>query len=511
MGKTLRLILGDQLNLQHSWFQKVDDQIIYVMMEVGQEQEYVKHHIQKIIGFFGAMRNFAHQLKKKGHQIIYTRLDDEQNRQRFEANLDLVINECNIDHFEYQLPDEYRLDLQLRNYCAGLSISFEVVDSEHFLTTRDTLAEFFGDRKSYLMESFYRYMRRRFGILMIADKPIGDRWNFDADNRHKYDGKVPIPDHLSFDHDLTGLKKMVDDMNIGYFGEVNAAHFAWPLSHNEAVRSLNYFCEHLLPHFGTYEDAMLQDQISLFHSRLSFALNTKMIAPLQVVQQVIATWQANKQMITLQQVEGFVRQVIGWREFMRGVYWAKMPEFARMNFFENKRPLPAWFWTAETKMNCLSKCIGGSLENAWAHHIQRLMVVGNFALLIGAHPDEVDAWYLGVYIDAIQWVEITNTRGMSQFADGGIIASKPYISSAAYIDRMSDHCKHCHYDPKKRHGERACPYNSLYWNFIDQHKIRFEKNARMYMVYKNLDRMDKAELAKTLHQAATYLNELDDL
>ena len=232
---------------------------------------------------------------------------------------------------------------------------------------------------------------------------------------------------------------------------------------------------------------------------------------MEVVRQVIQTWEVNRHTITLQQVEGFVRQVIGWREFMRGVYWAKMPEFSKLNYFGNKRSLPVWFWTAETKMNCLAKCVGQSLEQAWAHHIQRLMVIGNFALLIGANPDEVDTWYLGVYIDAIQWVEITNTRGMSQFADGGIIASKPYISSAAYINRMSDYCKHCHYDFKKKHGERSCPYNSLYWNFIDQHKDRFYKNPRMAMVYKNLDRMDKTELNKTLHQAQAYLEGLDSL
>ncbi|MDO3642913.1 cryptochrome/photolyase family protein [Mucilaginibacter sp. L3T2-6] len=511
MSTTLRLILGDQLNLRHSWLKKIEDDIVYVLMEVGQEQEYVKHHIQKILGFFAAMRNFAHQLEKKGHRVIYIKLDDKKNQHSFTSNLDFLIKAISITHFEYQLPDEYRLDQQLREYCQNLTISHGVADTEHFLTQRNTLAEHFGDRKSYLMENFYRYMRKRFSILMVAGKPVGGQWNFDADNRNKYDGKSPIPHRLNFDHDLTSIKKMVDDMNVKYFGEVDAAHFPWPLAEKEALKLLSYFCEHLLPDFGTYEDAMLQDQISLFHSRLSFALNTKMITPMQVIQQVIAAWEAHKERISLQQVEGFVRQVIGWREFMRGVYWAKMPGFGELNFFNNGRKLPEWFWTAETKMNCLAKCIGQSLEHAWAHHIQRLMVIGNFALLMGSDPDEVDAWYLGVYIDAIQWVEITNTRGMSQFADGGIIASKPYISSAAYINRMSDYCKHCHYDFKKKHGERACPYNSLYWHFIDIHRDRFYKNPRMSMVYKNLDRMDKDELEKTLNQARKYLDNPDSL
>lgn len=508
MKKTLRLILGDQLNLRHSWFREVDSDTLYVLMEVRQEQEYVKHHIQKILGFFAAMRNFAHLLQKAGHLVVYLKLDDTQNLHNFDANLDRLIAQHGITRFEYQLPDEYRLDQQFRQYCAGLQVPFNVVDTEHFLTLRDTLATHFGERKSYLMENFYRYMRKRFGILMTGNDPIGKQWNFDAENRNKYDGSVPLVSHLKFDHDLSELKMMIDRMNVSYFGQADPAHFEWPLSEKEARRSLGYFCVHLLPYFGTYEDAMLQKHISLFHSRLSFALNTKMISPMQVVGAVVEAWEKNKDRIALHQVEGFIRQVIGWREFMRGIYWAKMPEFRATNYFGHRRPLPDWFWTGKTNMNCLSKCITQSLDHAWAHHIQRLMIIGNFALLAGCDPDEVDAWYLGVYIDAIEWVEITNTRGMSQFADGGIIASKPYVSAAAYINRMSNYCKHCRYDPKKKYGDDACPFNSLYWNFIDQHAVKFDKNPRMAMIYKNLHNMNSAEKRRILKQAQHYLEDL---
>lgn len=511
MAKTLRLILGDQLNLRHSWFQTVDQDILYVMMEVREEQDYVKHHIQKILGFFAAMRNFAYQLENQEHSVHYIKLDDDDNCQSFHENLRFLIKKFRIKHFEYQLPDEYRLDIILKEFCSGLHISYSISDTEHFLTTRDELKQFFGDRKSYLMETFYRHMRKRYAILMQGDKPVGGQWNYDSDNRNKYDGRSPLKNHLAFDHNVTKLKEMIDEAGINYFGEADAKHFEWPLSEKEALRSLAYFCEHLLPYFGTYEDAMLKEHISLFHSRLSFALNTKMISPAQVVASVLNTWKLNKDDISLPQVEGFIRQVVGWREFMRGVYWAKMPQYAKLNFLDHHEKLPDWFWTAKTKMNCLAGCIGQSLHHAWAHHIQRLMVIGNFALLTQTGPDEVDEWYLGVYIDAIEWVEITNTRGMSQYADGGIIASKPYVASAAYINRMSDYCKDCYYDHRKKYGERACPYNSLYWNFIHRHQDKFKNNPRMAMVYKNLARFQPDELNLILQQAAQYLNQIENL
>jgi deoxyribodipyrimidine photolyase-related protein len=511
MAKTLRLILGDQLNSKHSWFAKKDPEVYYVLMEVMQEQQYVMHHVQKNLAFFAAMRNFAHQLKKAGHEVIYFKLDDVGNKQTFDANLQQLIAKCNINRFEYQLPDEYRLDEQLKSFCQSLVIETGVADTEHFLTTRYEVRDFFGNRKSYLMENFYRSMRSRLGILMQGNEPLGNRWNFDHDNRKKYDNKVPLKKAILFNHDVSALKTMIDKMGVKYFGRVEAENFGWPLSRKEALQALNYFCENLLPHFGTYEDAMLNEHISLFHSRLSFAQNTKMISPVEIITAVLGRWDKNKEDISLAQVEGFVRQVIGWREFMRGVYWAKMPGYETLNFFNHKNKLPKWFWDGNTKMNCLSKCVGQSLDKAWAHHIQRLMVIGNFALLSGSNPDEVDQWYLGVYIDALQWVEITNTRGMSQFADGGIIASKPYVASAAYINKMSDYCKTCHYDYKKKYGDRACPFNSLYWNFFDRNADVLEHNPRIGMMYKIMRKFPAEELKKINEQAEIYLGMLDEL
>ncbi len=511
MPKTLRLILGDQLNSSHSWYKKTDPQVIYVMLEVMQEQEYVLHHVQKILAFFAAMRNFAHQLDKAGHEVIYIKLDDPDNKQDFEKNIQALIKQHKIRKFEYQLPDEYRLDEQLKNICQKIGIETSFVDTEHFMTQREDVKKFFGDKKSYLMESFYRAMRVKSGILMQGDDPVGKRWNYDADNRKKYDGQAPLPEVVSYNHDVAELKAMIDRMGVKYFGTVDERRLEWPLSRREAVQSLNHFCECLLPYFGTYEDAMLQNHISLFHSRMSFALNTKQIAPLEVVTQVVKHWQANQKTISIAQAEGYIRQIMGWREFMRGVYWAQMPGYEEKNFFGHRNKVPHWYWDGQTRMNCLQKCIGQSLDHAWAHHIQRLMVIGNFSLLAGLHPDGVDEWYLGVYVDAMQWVEITNTRGMSQFADGGLIASKPYASTAAYINKMSDYCKHCHYDYKKRHGDRACPYNSLYWNFLDRNAGKLKGNPRIGMAYKHLTGMTKQELEAVNEQAAAYIDDLENL
>ncbi|UEG54368.1 cryptochrome/photolyase family protein [Mucilaginibacter daejeonensis] len=511
MPKTLRLILGDQLNSAHSWLQHTNDEATYLMLEIMQEQEYVMHNVQKILAFFGAMRNFAHHLTKAGHRVIYLNLDDQGNEQDLEKNIKKIIKKEKIELFEYQLPDEYRLDEQLKDICKGLNINTGVADTEHFLTERMEVHDFFGGKKRYLMENFYRHMRSKNHILMHGDEPEGDRWNFDADNRNKYDGKVPLQDALRFDHDVSSLKKMIDKMGVKYFGGFDEEHLPWPLSRQEALKVLEYFCEHLLPHFGTYEDAMLQEHSSLFHSRISFAQNVKLISPAEIVGKVISHYQSNKNKISLAQVEGYIRQVIGWREFMRGVYWAHMPGYDQKNFFGHKTEIPHWFWDGKTKMNCLNKCITQSLDEAWAHHIQRLMVIGNFALLAGIDPDHVDAWYLGIYIDAIQWVEVTNTRGMSQFADGGIVGSKPYVASAAYINKMSDHCKHCHYNYKARHGEKACPFNSLYWNFFDRNADKLEKNPRIGMAYVTLKKMKPDEKEKTMLQAETYLNNLNEL
>lgn len=507
----LKLILGDQLNLQHSWFKEVDSSEVFVLMEMRQETDYAPHHIQKVVAFFGAMRNFSEVLKQAGHQVHYLALDDKANRQQLEANLNFLIEKFNADGFAYMEPDEYRLDQQLKEYVLGLNIPSEVVETEHFMTSRSELTEFFEGKKQLILEFFYRRMRKKFDLLMQLDQPEGGQWNFDKNNRKKWKGTPIIPEPFyPKANDLEALKEMIENAGVKTIGSFDKNQFLYPLSRTQALEQLDYFCRYLLVHFGDYQDALHTDEVNLFHSRISFALNAKIIRPLEVVQTVIAYYREHSDDIELSQVEGFVRQIIGWREYMRGIYWKEMPAYASMNALENTNPLPEFYWTGKTKMNCLHQSISNSLENAYAHHIQRLMITGNFALLAQIHPDKVDEWYLGIYADAIQWVQITNTRGMSQWADGGIVATKPYVSAAAYIHKMSNYCDSCQYDKKKRVGEDACPFNSLYWNFLDDKKQFFAKNNRMAMMLRLLEKIPAEDLVQIKLRAAQILKHPDE-
>lgn len=509
----LRLILGDQLNIRHSWFEEKNDEVLYVLMETLSETGYVRHHIQKVAGFFLAMRAFAGELQDKGHQVRYLTLDDAANRQSISGNIRALAEEYGIRAFEYLLPDEYRLDEELRSLCRELGAESRHFDTEHFLTPRLGVEAFFKGKKTYLLESFYRHMRKAHNILMEADgeTPLTGQWNYDQDNRKKLPKGQPIPKPLHFSHDAADIVNMLREKQVETIGAIDEKHFPWPVTRRECLELLNHFVEHQLPLFGTYQDAMTERGYLLFHSKLSFAMNVKLLHPLEVVSACIRHWKAHQDKIDISQIEGFVRQVIGWREYMRGIYWAKMPAFAEMNYFGHQARLPDWYWTGKTKMNCLKHAIGQSLDRAYAHHIQRLMVTGNFALLLGVHPDELDEWYLGIYMDAIEWVEITNTRGMSQFADGGIVGTKPYVSSANYIHKMGDYCSNCHYDRKAKYGEKACPFNSLYWDFYDRHSDKLSNNPRIGMMYRVWGRMDGEEREKILRQAAEYKKRVEEL
>ncbi|MBP4137097.1 cryptochrome/photolyase family protein [Flavobacterium geliluteum] len=508
---TLRLVLGDQLNYNHSWFETIDNTITYVMMEVRTETDYATHHIQKVVGFFAAMRQFADWLQLKNHKVLYIKINDSNNLQSFESNLNTIIKQENIAHFEYQLPDEYRLDCVLKNFSSSLSISSEVFDTEHFFSTRNELGAFFEGKKTFVMESFYRTMRKKHDILMEGNNPITGQWNYDSDNRKKLPKGHLATTPLLFSSDVALIEEEISKTTIQTIGKIEAKNFIWPINRDQSLELLQFFIAECLPLFGSYQDAMSPGQWSLYHSRLSFSLNTKMISPLEVINEAIRAWQNHPERIEYNQLEGFVRQIIGWREYMRGIYWLKMPEYAKLNFFNHKEKLPDWFWTGKTKMNCLKDTITQSLEYAYAHHIQRLMVTGNFALLAGIDPDEVDQWYLGIYIDAIDWVEITNTRGMSQFADGGIVGTKPYVSSAAYVDKMSHYCGSCFYNKAKKTGEKACPFNSLYWNFYDKHKDKLSQNPRIGMMYNVWNKMKPDDKTVLLEQADYYLKNINSL
>lgn len=508
--RTIRLILGDQLNPQHRWFSEVDDATIYVLMEVRQETDYVLHHAQKILAIFAAMRDLARQLREAGHHVHYIAIDDPDNLQSIHANIDELIRRYQATVFEYQAPDEWRLDQQLYQHGRRSVIQWTMVDSEHFYTSRNEVSDIFSGRKQWLMEFFYRQMRVTHRILMKdAKEPLGEQWNFDHDNRKPWRGTPPEPPDTRTLHDHSDLWQSIVDAGVKSFGNPQAKQLQWPLNRQEALHQLDAFIDNALPQFGDFQDAMSVKSWRLFHSLLSFALNVKMLNPREVVAKAEAAYHAGH--APLAATEGFIRQILGWREYVRGVYWANMPEYAEKNFFCHSRQLPRWFWDGKTRMNCLSHAITQSLDHAHAHHIQRLMVIGNFALLAGLDPAEVHRWYLGIYIDAFEWVELPNTVGMSQFADGGLLATKPYVSSAAYIDRMSDYCKGCHYDKKLRISENACPFNALYWDFFQRNTNTLAKNPRIGMAYRQLERMDAVTITEFQQQAKFILENIDSL
>lgn len=534
---TLRLILGDQINPLHSWFKAVDDSVVYILMELRQETDYVLHHAQKIIAIFAGMRDFAEQLEAAGHRVHYVKIDQAENFPSITDNLNQLIANYQATAFEYQAPDEWRLDVQLVDFAKELSVSSQVltqmVDSEHFFTARIETALLFGERKKWLMETFYRAMRVKHGVLIEEGskpaKPVGGQWNFDAENRKAWPGVPAAPADIRVfnsqvdrkTHDHSALWASIVKAGVKSFGEPNADKLGWPLNRTEALAQLDSFIDNVLPNFGDFEDAMSSTSWRLFHSLLSFSLNVKMLNPREVVAKAEAAGRSGA--APLAAVEGFIRQILGWREFVRGFYWAKMGEsagvkpdasYADNNFFDHQLPLPSWFWTGQTQMRCMAAAIGQSLEQAYAHHIQRLMVIGNFALLAGLNPKELHHWYLGVYIDAFEWVELPNTVGMSQFADGGLLATKPYVSSAAYIDRMSDYCKGCNYDKKLREDtptKQACPFNALYWDFHIKHADKLAANPRIGMVYQQLKKMDAGKIEALQTQATRLRGRLDQL
>ncbi len=518
--RRLRLILGDQLNASHSWFNSVDEQTLYVITELKQETDYAKHHVQKVCAFFAAMEHFANALRQAGHHVLYLSLDETHKFADLPQLLSQLLRKYQVTAFDYQLPDEFRLRSQIEAFVTTLDIAVNAFECEHFYLTEKALGQHFKRGKHHRMEAFYRKMRKAFSLLMDGDEPLGGQWNFDAQNREKLKPADinNIPEPLMFSNDVTDILSRLSRHEVKTIGQANKT-LLWPVNRQQSVELLKYFCQICLPQFGRFQDAMTcqqdllaqQNTWSLYHSRLSFALNSKMISPQLVVDTAIEYYCAHSDLINLAQIEGFVRQIIGWREFIRGIYWANMPEYSTMNALSASRPLPDWFWTADTKMNCQHHAINQSLTFAYAHHIQRLMITGNFCLIAGIEPSEVDAWYLGIYIDAIEWVEMPNTRGMSQFADGGIVGSKAYAASGNYVNKMSDYCASCHYQVKEITSTNACPLNALYWRFMVNHETQFKANPRNRMVYANWYKKSEAQREQVLTKAEEYLANINTL
>ena len=500
----LILILGDQLTAEMAALREANKaRDVVVMAEVQDEGSYVPHHPQKIALVLAAMRKFAASLVAGGWRVAYSQLDDLQTGPSIGAELLRRASEFGATEVIATRPGEWRLITALE----ALPLTMRLLPDDRFICSAPEFEAWAAERKQMRMEYFYRDMRRKTGLMMDGDKPAGGQWNYDHDNRKPATADLFRTPSLRFEPDA--VTEAVLALVAGRFGNNfgTLRPFGWATDRAGALQALDHFVTHALPTFGDYQDAMLMGDPVLSHSLLSPYLNIGLLSPLEVCQRVEAAWQAG--LVPINAAEGFIRQIIGWREFVRGIYFHHGPDYAAQNGLKHNRKLPPVYWGAPTKMNCMGHAVAQTRDLAYAHHIQRLMVTGNFALLAGVDPAHVHAWYLAVYIDAFEWVEAPNVIGMSQHADGGVLGSKPYVSSGAYIDRMSDYCKSCAYSVKERSGDKACPFNLLYWHFLTRHRDRFAKNPRMAQMYRVWDKMDGDHKDRVLHDAASFLEKMD--
>ena len=500
----LVLVLGDQLTETLSALAQADKaRDTVVMAEVADEAAYVRHHPKKIALIFAAMRKFAHALEQDGWKVVYTQLDDTDNAGSIVGELLRRAAQTGASEVLATEPGEWRLIDKLKY--APLKV--HLLPDDRFLATHAEFEAWAEGRKALRMEYFYREMRRKTGLLMEGDQPAGGKWNFDHDNRKAAPEDVTVDGPLRFDPDATTREvlELVQARFGDNFGALEPFWFA--TTRAEALQALDHFIANALPRFGDYQDAMLNESEFLYHAILSPYLNIGLLNVTEICEAAANAYAAGHAPINA--AEGFIRQIIGWREYVRGIYFLEGPDYTARNILGHDRDLPWFYWGGETQMNCVAKAVGQTRTQAYAHHIQRLMVTGNFALLAGIDPAQVHEWYLAVYADAFEWVEAPNTIGMSQFADGGVIASKPYVSSGAYINRMSDHCKSCHYSVSAKTGDTACPFNLLYWHFLDRHRDRFSNNPRMGNMYRTWDRMDADKRKTVLAEGDALLARLD--
>lgn len=501
--RTLVVVLGDQLDLDAAAFDGFDPaQDAVWMAEVSEESTHVWSSKQRIAIFLAAMRHFAEALRAAGRPLHYTRLDDPDNRQSLAAELQAALATGSPRRVVMTAPGDWRVWQALKGVVESAGLALDVCEDRHFYTTVREFAAHAKGRKSLRLEYFYRELRQRHEVLMQDGQPVGGRWNFDADNREAFGRAGPgiLPGRATFAPDAVTREvlALVNTRFAQHPGSLDS--FAWPVSRDQALQALQRFVEQRLPLFGRFEDALWPGEPWLYHSQLSAALNLKLLTAREVVQAVEVAYHAGQ--APLPSAEGYIRQILGWREYVRGVYWTQMPTYFDRNALDAQEALPPWYWTGDTDMACLRDAITQTLQNGYSHHIQRLMVTGLYALLLGVRPQLLHGWYLSVYVDAVEWVELPNTLGMSQYGDGGLMASKPYVATGRYIQRMGGPCAACRYDPAQREGERACPYTTLYWDFLVRHEVLLETNPRMALQVKNVARLSVAQRHGVAQRAA---------
>ncbi|UXH77404.1 cryptochrome/photolyase family protein [Roseateles amylovorans] len=505
--RTLVLVLGDQLDLDASAFDDFDSgQDAVWMAEVAQESRHVWSGQPRIALFLSAMRHFAQALRSAERTLHYTALDAADNAGSLDAQLTVDLQRLRPQRLVMTAPGDWRVLQLIKSVAAAQEVPLEIREDRHFFATVRDFAAHARQRKSLRMEFFYREQRKRHGVLMNEvdgePQPIGGQWNFDSDNREAFGPQGPgfVPARTRFEPDdvTRDVIELVQTRFADHPGRLES--FAWPVTREQAIQALDQFIQDRLPMFGRYQDAMWPGEPWLYHAHLSAALNLKLLNPREVVAAAEAAYHRGH--APLPSVEGFIRQILGWREYVRGIYWTQMPGYAERNALNAEHDLPAWYWTGDTDFACLRDALAQTLDHGYAHHIQRLMVTGLYALMLGVQPQQVHAWYLAVYVDAVEWVELPNTLGMSQYADGGVMGSKPYIATGKYIQRMSPHCRDCRYDPSQRTGDRACPFTTLYWDFLMRHESLLARNPRMALQVKNLARLTPADKQAVTERAA---------
>jgi len=508
----LVVVLGDQLNRDSAAFDGFDPACDVVWMaEVAGESTHVWSHKARIAVCLSAMRHFRDALLRGGLTVDYRQLEDPANLGSLTAELAAAIRRHRPRRLVWAEPGEWRVKDGLEKTAREEGVDFEVRADRHFICSREEFEAHAKGRKQLRMEFFYRELRRRHGVLMDGGEPAGGSWNFDAENRESFGKAGPDtlrrpPMRFKPDAVTREILALVDRSFAGHPGSLD--DFDWPVTGEDAEAALRDFIEHRLAGFGRWQDAMWTDEPWLYHSRLSAALNLKLIDPRRVIAAAEDAFRAAR--ARLASVEGFIRQILGWREYVRGIYWLEMPGYIDRNALGARHGLPAFYWTGQTDMACLREAVGQTLRYGYAHHIQRLMVTGLFALLWGAHPRRVHEWYLAVYVDAVEWVELPNTLGMSQYADGGVMASKPYIASGKYIQRMSNYCAGCRYDPAQRTGPKACPFTTLYWDFLLRHEAMLAANPRTVMQARNAGRLTPARREEITAHAARLRSSIGD-
>jgi deoxyribodipyrimidine photolyase-related protein len=508
MTDAIRYIFADQLTRDVAALQGIDkDKDIVLMAEVWDEATYVRHHPKKIALLFSAMRHFAQKLREDGITVDYVELDDHGRGSSFKRELKLAINRHDPDRVITTFPGEQRVLADMQTWGDEFGLPVEIRDDDRFLSTLTEYREWRSGYKEPKMEYFYRMMRKKYDILMDENnKPEGGDWNYDQDNRKSLPEGKPSPDPSKFEPDeiTQAVLTLVNDRFDDHFGDLEPFYFA--VTRDQALQALDDFITDRLENFGPYQDAIGVGRDFLWHSHLSAYLNCGLLTPLEVIERAEEAYYTGRAPIN--SVEGFIRQILGWREYIRHIYWDNMPGYDQMNALNAENHLPEFFWTGETNMKCVSDVVRGVRQHAYSHHIQRLMVTGNWALLAGIHPDEINEWYMIVHADAYQWAELPNVSGMAIYADGGILGTKPYCSSGKYINRQSNYCSNCEYDVNKSYGEDACPFNYLYWDFLNRHKEKLSDNRRMALIYSSLDRMGEDKKQKMFASARKYLNDV---